>query len=344
MVLSPADNWGYYKQIDIADAGADSSQYQMKLTIYSGDGADNTVTGEIYCDGKSQDFSDDIRFGTTDDPDTATQLNHWIEEEDAAHIVVWVKCPTDGSNTFYLFTGRVTTDVYNNGDATFIFFDDFETDFSKWTTEGAPEISTNQNYEAFGNLSCRINIEDNRERILRTHGSKLSEVAVEISYYDEGIVDTDDVNMLIVDDTTNLLAIGIYGTLGGGTTKYTWREGAAFKDTGIARTTEWHKAIFDFSNTTTCRLTWDGNLIGNVAEPDTWDRLVLGQSWAGKDGVNYIDTVFVRKATATPPTFDTFGGWQSLDNFKVTAKQTNEQNLIGKQTNEQNLDGVSTQK
>jgi len=100
MAIDPSDGWSYYKEIDISDAGSVSADYQMKLTIYSGNGDDNTADGKIYCDTKCESFSDDIRFGTTNDPAAATQLKQWIESSDAASAVIWVKCPTDGSNTF----------------------------------------------------------------------------------------------------------------------------------------------------------------------------------------------------------------------------------------------------
>ena len=137
MALDPSSGWSYYKEIQISDTADVSADYQMKLTVYAGTGDDNTADGIIYCDNHCEDFPEDIRFGTTNDPSTATQLAQWIEESDATSATIWVKCPSDGSDTFYMFVGNSSASQYSDGDDTFIDFSDFETDTDGWTIEGS---------------------------------------------------------------------------------------------------------------------------------------------------------------------------------------------------------------
>jgi len=145
MALEPSSGWSYYKQIDISDAANVSANYQMRLTVYAGEGEDDTADGIIYCDNHCENFPNDIRFGTRNDPSIATQLAQWIEESDATSATIWVKCPSDGSDTFYMFVGNSSASQYSDGENTFIFFDDFESyDTDKWQTDaGSPEISGN---------------------------------------------------------------------------------------------------------------------------------------------------------------------------------------------------------
>ncbi|RLF40362.1 MAG: hypothetical protein DRN18_04945, partial [Thermoplasmata archaeon] len=144
MALDPSSGWSYYKEIQISDTADVSADYQMKLTVYAGSGDDNTADGIIYCDNHCEDFPNDIRFGTTNDPSTATQLAQWIEESDATSATIWVKCPSDGSNTFYMFVGNSSASQYSDGDDTFLFFDDFEgtsIDTSKWEDHSGGSFS-----------------------------------------------------------------------------------------------------------------------------------------------------------------------------------------------------------
>ena len=132
--------WQYYKQIDITDTGNVSADYQMKLTVYSGSGSDSTADGIIYCNNYCESFPDDIRFGTTNDPSTAEQLAQWIEESDATSATIWVKLPSNGSNTFYMFVGNSGASQYSSGDDTFLFFSD-SSDAGNWTTTGLVSVS-----------------------------------------------------------------------------------------------------------------------------------------------------------------------------------------------------------
>jgi hypothetical protein len=82
----------------------------------------------------------DIRFT---DSDGTTQLNYWQEADGK----FWVKVPSIPANstkTIYVYYGNPNATSLSNGDATFDFFDDFESgSLNKWTPlSGTYEIST----------------------------------------------------------------------------------------------------------------------------------------------------------------------------------------------------------
>ena len=82
------------------------------------------------------DFSD-IRFTTTDN----TLIPSWVQETGSNYAVVWVKVPyvpTDGTK-MYLYYGNPAASSISNGDATFLFFDHFNTgsvNTTRWTKSG----------------------------------------------------------------------------------------------------------------------------------------------------------------------------------------------------------------
>jgi hypothetical protein len=91
----------------------------------------NTVFVEGHC---KTDFGD-IRF--TDD-DGIALLDYWMEDKvDGDHATFWVKVADDLSQlnrTIYLYYGKSDATTTSNPESTFLFFDDFNGDLSKWTT------------------------------------------------------------------------------------------------------------------------------------------------------------------------------------------------------------------
>ena len=77
MALNPSTGWRWRKKLNISNS---SSDYQIKLRLYSGEGTDDPANGIVYCNNHCKNFPNDIRFGTTDNPSTANQLPQWIEE------------------------------------------------------------------------------------------------------------------------------------------------------------------------------------------------------------------------------------------------------------------------
>jgi len=144
--ISPSSGWQYVRQLNISDTGNNSANYQKKLRLYADDSTkDDPTNGTIDLAGHCMDFPDDIRFGTTNNSSTAEQLSQWIENITTTYVDIWVKLPSDGSNTIYLFAGNADADEYSDGDDTFNFFSDFSCisayNFSKWDKVGSGNIT-----------------------------------------------------------------------------------------------------------------------------------------------------------------------------------------------------------
>jgi len=135
-----------------SDFMSDNSQtnYQMQLTVSNSSGVSSGST--VYLNGASLNWPYDIRF--TDSSGTGL-LDYWIEENDSLVATVWVEFssipayPDEGS--FYIYYDNADASDASNGGNTFIFFDDFSGDLSKWSTHvsyGTVGINTDDGYPA----------------------------------------------------------------------------------------------------------------------------------------------------------------------------------------------------
>ena len=85
--------------------------------------------------GKIQADFDDLRFTQADG---TTTVDAWLESKvDSTSAEVWVEFPTTPANTveqeYFMYYGKVGAVSDWDGDATFLFFDDFESALSGWT-------------------------------------------------------------------------------------------------------------------------------------------------------------------------------------------------------------------
>ena len=109
------------------------TNYQLKLTVHKGTGTDSG--SDVFLGNKVKaDFSD-IRFTKNDG---TTLLDYWVEsyvENNSA--VVWVEFDSipasPSTDNFHLYYENSVAASASNGNNTFIFFDDFSGDLSKWT-------------------------------------------------------------------------------------------------------------------------------------------------------------------------------------------------------------------
>ena len=311
MALNPPDSWAYHKQIDITDAGSVSADYQMMLTIYSGHGDDNTATGEIYCNNLCKDFPDDIRFGTTSNSYTATELYQWIESSDAVSAVIWVKMVA--ANTIYLFIGRSGTDNFSDGDNTFLFFDDFPgvaLDLSKWdvfldnpTVSGGNLVLDNDDGltsdNAYGPYNIRI-----RSR------AKLDEQDQHLCAMNEDNDGTETDYFIIknsdaVDWNTDLLHVGCQASAGGTTEKNR------------------NVACDNLVNFNIFEITWENGhcyyyqnsveLAHHTTGINNGASYVWFRAWdSSQESTMWCDWVSVGKHAPTEPSWSAFGAWKKL--------------------------------
>ena len=112
----------YRKAISINGTGTALTNYQVNISV-------SYVSGNM-----NSDFSD-LRFKDG----SGNMLNYWIESYVASTSAqVWVKVPSiaaSGNTTIYMYYGNAAATSASNGSNTFIFFDDFSGDLSKWTKE-----------------------------------------------------------------------------------------------------------------------------------------------------------------------------------------------------------------
>ena len=110
----------YRKPISITGTGTALTNYQISVPV-------TYVAGKM-----NADFSD-LRFKDSSD----NILSYWIESYVASTSAqAWVKVPSiaaSGITTIYMYYGSATATSASNGVVTFIFFDDFSGDLSKWT-------------------------------------------------------------------------------------------------------------------------------------------------------------------------------------------------------------------
>ena len=323
--LTPSSGWAYYKQLNISDSAGVSADYQMRLTIYAGSGTDDPANGTIYCDNHCSNFPNDIRFGTTNDLSTATQLAQWIEESNATSATIWVKCPSDGSNTFYMFVGNSGASEYSSGDDTFIFFDDFEDnsiDTSKWDILelGTGSISEENNKLKFScpatddiaGLVSKVtyNISNTIGRVFLDENLELGECEF---YY--GLTKTTTSNPFL---ENNWVRAVVYHGWSIVSNDYT-----AQKKVNGTKTTLYQSAWL--SEAEVVKLAHDGSNF-HWYEQDTerasetyplssTNVYIYIYGAAGGDasftGVGYADTFFLRKYASTEPSWSSFGSWTS---------------------------------
>lgn len=146
-----------FKKIPITGASGCGTNYQVKLTVHSGSGADSD--GVVYLDGQCKDFPNDIRFYNEDG---SVEYSYFVEDLTADPIVVWIKIAEnlDTDKTFRIMYGNSEWDTASNGDATFIFFDKFDEDLidtDKWevTQEGGSVVITSTDNPKHGVRSLK---------------------------------------------------------------------------------------------------------------------------------------------------------------------------------------------
>lgn len=92
--------------------------------------------------GRCQADFGDVRF-----MQGVTELDYWVEDQtDSSYAIIWVEVATIpvAGTTIDIYYGRTGLTTASDGDATFDFFEDFETDLTKWTlTVNDPPNSIN---------------------------------------------------------------------------------------------------------------------------------------------------------------------------------------------------------
>lgn len=132
--------YSFRKNVVITNAAKDGVQtnYQKKVIVNRSVGADS---GEnVYISTKCLANYKDIRFTKTDG---TSLLDFWIESIGAGSAVFWVEVdsiPDSNAGNIYMYYGNAAAAAASDGDATFIWFDHFDTAWNnpaRWTGDTA---------------------------------------------------------------------------------------------------------------------------------------------------------------------------------------------------------------
>jgi len=129
--------------------------YQVNFIVHRSNGtnfADNIFIGTDCL----ENFND-IRFTSTTDE----VYSYWIESSDSSSATIWVKIPSIAANTYtdiVLQYGNSEASAVSNGDATFEFFDDFDSETLNTTTKWT--VNSNQPYSISNSILTLTGIND----------------------------------------------------------------------------------------------------------------------------------------------------------------------------------------
>jgi len=136
--------WTYRKSHLVTNSTGAGVNYQVRVTIKN---STNSDSGDTVCiNNKMRADFGDIRFTASDG---STLLFCWNETfYSGLNVTVWIKITDDLSSanaTIYLYYGKSDASAYWDGDATFVFFDDFSgssVNRTKWeNVYGSPVVS-----------------------------------------------------------------------------------------------------------------------------------------------------------------------------------------------------------
>jgi hypothetical protein len=238
-------------------------------------------------------------------------LPYWVESYTANSMTVWVKrsIANDGDDhTIYVYYNNPNAGSASDGNATFMFFDDFSGDLSKWSTppsgvvieNGALKIPAGADSAYYLNTLYSLTSFNPQGTAIEMR-TKISGATVDDEWYVGYRGDSSNCYKSVhAYSTTRTFDIGIEAHLSG----IEYREVYGYNDV-YAQNAWWR---FSFRKDTGTTLT-----LVDVDTPSrylTWTKDVLddltntrvGLSRWGNYGNFYIDFVFVRKYTVPEPT------------------------------------------
>lgn len=309
-------SWTKRKAITVTEnSGADLTNYQVKITV-------------LYDSDMQADF-DDIRFT---DENGSDLIDHWLESKtDSTTADFWVEIPTltaSSSKTIYMYygNGSATWDNSVGGDATFIFFDDFEsydvgTTIPNWTeVDGEWEIGI----PAGKTKAVRITSSVDDALLIRDanySGPRVTEADI----LDEDFSTPDPYPGIIAGYTnlstytaifweSNVLSLHSWGvggktittSLSGASANNYYKMSVAVNGSGIINNTSFLNYDADPGVSSI-----PANGVG------LWMYLPTGWTEAG-----WIDNFRVRNYASTEPTVGTLGSEEYLDHLTITGSST----------------------
>ncbi|RLF35221.1 MAG: hypothetical protein DRN08_03415, partial [Thermoplasmata archaeon] len=328
----PSSGWSYYKELTINDTGGVSADYQMKLKIYAGTGTDDPANGIVYCDNHCANFPNDIRFCTSSTYSDSNVLPQWIETYNTTEAIIWIKMPSDGSDTIYMFVGNSSAPLYSDGDAVFIEYDSMETDVSEWEQDpswdsdsGSYSQSSEQAHH--GSYSLK-HIESSNAYDGVHHSTTVitdDSKQIDIWFYIPSSENSDPHRLYCTEvpnnsDTTHH---SVFLKFDDGTVYY---YDGSYHDIGSYTADEWHHLRlynFDFSASTFDIDLDDSNLATGCGFRNTdlsnisyIQSFLIGTYW-------YLDCVLIRKYSDPEPSISSTGSWQPVSGGNTAPTASN---------------------
>lgn len=305
---------GYAYRKDIIEGGAigAGSDYQISLKV--GESA-TSPDADLHIEQHALDFPNDIRF-TNDDE--LTELPYWLEKVEGVSpnrtAYFWIKVNTnlDVSKTIYVYYNRSIGST-SDGEATFISFENFTTNLSKWVVDqlGIAVIGYNALKISAGAIPWQsilhsIDTFNPQNKAIETNVKMSNESADGILYINSM---TDNANKYVSRysfSTAQLWDISTYGYMVGASV------GISQGYDSIYAQDEWHRFSFKKDGGTTLKLT-DVNdpSIELVSTHDSFDDLVNNNVSFATSGTvmgdYYVDWIALRKYVSPEPYFDSAG-------------------------------------
>jgi hypothetical protein len=289
------EGWMYRKSHVINPASDAGTNYQVRIVAHYGSGTDSGA--DVYLNGKCRSDFGDVRFTRSDG---VTLLDYWMQEKvDGDYAVFWVEVADDLSTnpvTIYIYYGNATATTTSNGDNTFIFFDDFEVDLSKWTVTGTVGLSTDYAYQG----SKSVKIGTGSTNISRN--PNLSNIAHGVKYYDRMTAKKEKHVMKATTATEAYEGVDEDQSTG----YYIYRIGATNYVSNVSRSVGWHS--FEIRQTPTkTYFVIDGVVQSNTGSGGTVTAQALGSWWSANNEVSYFDCSYIRKFVDPEPSHGSWG-------------------------------------
>jgi len=168
--------WNYRRQISL-DTPTTVADYQVLVTLDTG------TMGNPYANVKSD--GSDIRFTASDG--SALQ-DYWVESWDnTGTSKIWAEVTTPGTSTIYIYYGNAAAGSASDGEATFVFFDDFSTntladyDTAKWVDIHG-DYYTAPTYDA-ANQRVAFDTGDNYASDMYPIGLTMTDFSMEVDFW-----------------------------------------------------------------------------------------------------------------------------------------------------------------
>jgi hypothetical protein len=287
--------WTYRKNHIINSASGAGQNYQKRIIVHYGAGIDDDEN--VYLDSKCKSDFGDIRF--TDSTGVAL-LDYWIERKiDSNYAIFWVEIVDDLSiydRKIFIYYNKAEATSISNGNNTFIFFEDFEVDLSKWNLGVTPStLSTDYAYSGIKSVKIPIYASISHNQL------PYDNIAVHTHLYDEMLPIFEYTVFSIDAGEVEVSFIGLINDIA----QYEYQLNGISYNSGVDRTIGWHEFITR-SSMGLKQFIIDGNIMP-ITGIGTWNPRIFMITAGTSQAVAYWDLVFYTKFVNPEPAHGTWG-------------------------------------